>query len=48
MAYRQEEAVPEIVVDSGVLTGRNTWYPGREAPDHVKLPYPEFSAGILD
>jgi len=43
MAYRQEEAVPEIVVDSGVLMGRNAWYPGREAPEHVKLPYPEFS-----
>ncbi len=30
MAYRQEEAVPEIVRQSGVLDGRVPWYPGCE------------------
>ena len=28
MAYRQEEAVPEIIKKSGVLEGRVPWYPG--------------------
>ena len=32
MAYRQEEAVAEIVDASGVLEGRVPWYPGRAAP----------------
>ncbi len=33
MAYRQEEAVAEIVERSQVLQGRSPWYPGRdEAP----------------
>ena len=30
MAYRQEEAVAEIVTQSGVLDGRVPWYPGCE------------------
>jgi methylenetetrahydrofolate reductase (NADPH) len=30
MAYRQEEAVGEIVRQSGVLAGRTPWYPGCE------------------
>ncbi len=30
MAYRQEEAVAEIIDASGVLRGRVPWYPGRE------------------
>ena len=30
MAYRQEEAVPEIIELSGVLDGRKPWYPGCE------------------
>jgi len=30
MAYRQEEAVAEVIVDSGVLAGRVPWYPGRD------------------
>jgi methylenetetrahydrofolate reductase (NADPH) len=32
MAYRQEESVAEIVDRSGVLQGREPWYPGRDAP----------------
>ena len=30
MAYRQEEAVAEIIDASGVLEGRVAWYPGRD------------------
>jgi methylenetetrahydrofolate reductase (NADPH) len=30
MAYRQEEAVGEIIQQSGVLEGRVPWYPGCE------------------
>jgi methylenetetrahydrofolate reductase (NADPH) len=30
MAYRQEEAVGEIIQQSGVLDGRVPWYPGCE------------------
>jgi len=30
MAYRQEQAVPEIVERSGVLAGRVPWHPGRD------------------
>jgi methylenetetrahydrofolate reductase (NADPH) len=30
MAYRQEQAVPEIVERSGVLAGRRPWFPGRD------------------
>ena len=33
MAYRQEEAVAEIVDASGVLAGRVPWYPGRDDND---------------
>jgi methylenetetrahydrofolate reductase (NADPH) len=29
MAYRQEEAVADIIARSGVLNGRVPWYPGR-------------------
>ena len=30
MAYRQEEAVPDIIAQAGVLDGRKPWYPGCE------------------
>ena len=30
MAYRQEEAVAEVISASGVLAGRVPWYPGRD------------------
>ena len=30
MAYRQEEAVAEVIAASGVLQGRVPWYPGRD------------------
>jgi len=30
MAYRQEEAVAEVIENSGVLSGRVPWYPGRD------------------
>ena len=30
MAYRQEEAVADIIKCSGVLQGRTPWYPGRD------------------
>jgi methylenetetrahydrofolate reductase (NADPH) len=30
MAYRQEEAVAEVIESSGVLAGRVPWYPGRD------------------
>lgn len=33
MAYRQEEAVAEIIDASGVLEGRVPWYPGRDSGD---------------
>jgi len=33
MAYRQEEAVAEIIDASGVLEGRMPWYPQRDQPD---------------
>ncbi len=32
MAYRQEEAVPDIIKESGVLGGRVPWYPGCAEP----------------
>ena len=32
MAYRQEEAVAEIIDASGVLEGRTPWYPQRNQP----------------
>jgi methylenetetrahydrofolate reductase (NADPH) len=31
MAYRQEEAVADIIARSGVLNGRVPWYPGRDS-----------------
>jgi methylenetetrahydrofolate reductase (NADPH) len=31
MAYRQEEAVADIIKESGVLAGRQPWYPGCES-----------------
>jgi methylenetetrahydrofolate reductase (NADPH) len=34
MAYRQEDAVGEIVQQSGVLEGRVPWYPGYEVQSH--------------
>jgi len=42
MAYRQEDAVPEIVTNSGVLQGRVPWYPGRDgaAPELLHIPAP--------
>ena len=33
MAYRQEEAVADVIERSGVLAGRTPWYPGRDQPD---------------
>jgi len=30
MAFRQEEAVARIIDDSGVLAGRQPWYPGKD------------------
>ncbi len=37
MAYRQEEAVAEIIQQSGVLDGRVPWYPGRDLePDSAE------------
>ena len=33
MAYRQEDAVAEIIDASGVLEGRVPWYPGRDSND---------------
>jgi methylenetetrahydrofolate reductase (NADPH) len=42
MAYRQEDSVPEIVTNSGVLQGRVPWYPGRDGdtPDVLHIPPP--------
>ena len=31
MAYRQEEAVAEVITESGVLGGRTPWHPGRSS-----------------
>ena len=35
MAYRQEEAVAEIIQQSGVLDGRVPWYPGCEVSSNL-------------
>ena len=37
MAYRQEEAVAEIIQQSGVLEGRVPWYPGIEDLERVEV-----------
>ena len=34
MAYRQEEAVADIIQQSGVLGDRKPWYPGCEAREN--------------
>ena len=34
MAYRQEERIPEIVTEAGILEGRSPWYPGIKT-DHI-------------
>ena len=34
MAFRQEESVPDIVDRAGILSGREPWYPGRDATLH--------------
>jgi len=46
MAYRQEDSVPEIVTNSGVLQGRVPWYPGRDGdmPDVLHIPPPVLAA----
>jgi len=36
MAYRQEEAVADIIQQSGVLEGRVPWYPGCEDQERLK------------
>lgn len=36
MAYRQEEAVADIIQQSGVLDGRVAWYPGCEDPERLE------------
>jgi len=36
MAYRQEEAVAEIIQQSGVLEGRVPWYPGCEDQERLE------------
>ena len=36
MAYRQEEAVAEIIQESGVLEGRVPWYPGCEDQERLE------------
>jgi methylenetetrahydrofolate reductase (NADPH) len=43
MAYRQEDAVPEMVTNSGVLQGRVPWYPGRDGdtPEVPHIPAPQ-------
>jgi methylenetetrahydrofolate reductase (NADPH) len=36
MAYRQEEAVAEVIASSGVIKGRIPWHPGRDANQEHK------------
>jgi len=45
MAYRQEEAVAEIIDASGVLEGRTPWYPQRDQP--AESPDTEKTAVVL-
>lgn len=44
MAYRQEQAVAEIIERSGVLAGRVPWFPGRDGnaqtPQRQEVPVP--------
>lgn len=35
MAYRQEDSVPEIVEQAGILNGRVPWYPSRDTMYHA-------------
>jgi methylenetetrahydrofolate reductase (NADPH) len=37
MAYRQEQAVAEIIERSGVLSGRVPWYPQRDAQQRIQM-----------
>jgi methylenetetrahydrofolate reductase (NADPH) len=37
MAYRQEQAVAEIIERSGVLAGRVPWYPQRDAQQRIQM-----------
>jgi methylenetetrahydrofolate reductase (NADPH) len=37
MAYRQEESVQEIVERTGVLQGREPWYPERDAAQSISI-----------
>ena len=36
MAYRQEEAVADIIMQSGVLEGRVPWYPGLDDQERLE------------
>jgi methylenetetrahydrofolate reductase (NADPH) len=40
MAYRQEEAVAEVIAESGVLEGRVPWHPGRDSNPHRERALP--------
>ena len=44
MAYRQEEAVAEVIESSGVLNGRVPWYPGRDV--RLNQEQPEKAAAL--
>jgi methylenetetrahydrofolate reductase (NADPH) len=44
MAYRQEEAMAEVIESSGVLKGRVPWYPGRDQSRKVGSLQPEKAA----
>lgn len=41
MAYRREEAVAEIIDETGVLEGRTPWYPGRDNPAELNPESPD-------
>jgi methylenetetrahydrofolate reductase (NADPH) len=36
MAYRQEEAVAEVITESGVLAGRTPWHPDRNIQSRME------------
>ena len=38
MAYRQEEAVAEVITESGALGGREPWHPDRNPQTHLEQP----------